>query len=405
MYSSVFGNIILAASLVYLPKVMASDVNTKNKDSLGIVYLQPIVKHPVDAATKDRLNKAIKAMQASNEKELHTKYEHVLGGGYSGNLNTGILTYDGLPSHLPALSLVRDPKSKTCYLKNKSAHVYYYNPYHILRHVSYECASTNPEHNNLYWNEQISLTNGAYAFANDALYAGTQVSAMYWDWLRIHPLHKEDGSEYPLNFALDTVSDNSYFYGGVLFMSGGNSLTFPEHTLNAISSATAFVFDKQNAGLEMSNQSGAILISFMTMSSHAIDYYTKGQNDWTLFSDVAKSGLPLMYTDQPSKDCGEKEPGDNCSIDHLSQYRKDMNPFFASGIYRRAFYLLATTPDWDTKKVFSIIVHADRIYWTSRMGFSKGLCGLIKAAHDFNYNTSDVVNAFEQVGVGASDCE
>lgn len=405
MYSSIFGNLLLGASLIYGSQAIALQVNTANKDASKIIFLPSFTKHTFEGIPTDKLKKAIKAVEASNEKQLLTKYEHVLGGGYSGNVNTGLLSYDGLPSHLPALSLQRDPKTNTCYLKNKSTQIYQYNSYRILRPVSYECASTNPDHNNLYWNDQVEPTNGVYSLANDALYAGTIITSMYLDWFGTSPLHKDDGSPAPLNIAVNENTNNTYYYNGVLFLDSGSESNFPAYSPQLISSYVAYLINMQNANLELSGKSLVIFYAFIQVAAHAITYYMHDQNDWTLYSEITKSGLPVGYSDQPSKDCGTREPGNNCSIDHLSQYHEGLNPFYASGLYRRAFYLLATTPDWNTKKAFMLMVQANRFYWTSKMGFSKGLCGLIKAARDYHYNESDVINAFDQVGVHVKDCK
>lgn len=50
------------------------------------------------------------------------------------------------------------------------------------------------------------------------------------------------------------------------------------------------------------------------------------------------------------------------------------------------------------------MVQANRFYWTSKEGFSHGLCGLIKAARDYRYDELAVINAFNQVGVSSPSC-
>ncbi|WP_171523426.1 M4 family metallopeptidase, partial [Acinetobacter baumannii] len=64
----------------------------------------------------------------------------------------------------------------------------------------------------------------------------------------------------------------------------------------------------------------------------------------------------LRYMDQPSRD--------GRSIDNASQYYNGIDVHHSSGVYNRAFYLLANSPGWDTRKAFEVFVDANRYYWT-----------------------------------------
>ncbi|MCV5569570.1 pre-peptidase C-terminal domain-containing protein, partial [Escherichia coli] len=45
---------------------------------------------------------------------------------------------------------------------------------------------------------------------------------------------------------------------------------------------------------------------------------------------------------------------------------------------------------------------ANQPYWTANSTFDAGACGVVKAAQDMGYNSNDVADAFNQVGVNAS---
>ena len=37
---------------------------------------------------------------------------------------------------------------------------------------------------------------------------------------------------------------------------------------------------------------------------------------------------------------------------------------YSSGVYNKAFYLLATKPGWNTQKAFQAFARANDLYWT-----------------------------------------
>lgn len=80
-----------------------------------------------------------------------------------------------------------------------------------------------------------------------------------------------------------------------------------------------------------------------------------------------------------------------------------MDVHYSSGVYNRAFFLLANTPGWSVKKAFDVYVLANQIYWKPLEDFETGLCGLRNAANDLGYNIKDLTTAFSTVGV-IGDC-
>ena len=76
-----------------------------------------------------------------------------------------------------------------------------------------------------------------------------------------------------------------------------------------------------------------------------------------------------------------------------------MNVHYSSGIYNKAFYILANNTGWGVRKAFGIFLRANKLYWRERSTFNNGACGVIQAAKDFGYEADEVTCAFRDVGV------
>jgi hypothetical protein len=76
-----------------------------------------------------------------------------------------------------------------------------------------------------------------------------------------------------------------------------------------------------------------------------------------------------------------------------------MDVHHSSGVYNKAFYLLATKTGWNTQKAFQVFARANRDYWTSSTNFNQGACGAETAATDLGFTKADVTAAFTSVGV------
>ncbi|TXH39903.1 MAG: hemagglutinin, partial [Burkholderiaceae bacterium] len=85
-----------------------------------------------------------------------------------------------------------------------------------------------------------------------------------------------------------------------------------------------------------------------------------------------------------------------------SKYTSGLDVHYSSGVYNKAFYLLATKPGWGIRKAFEVMADANRLYWTASSTFNTGACGVEKAAANRGYTVADVTNAFSQVGVSCS---
>src|SRR5262249_977546 len=145
-----------------------------------------------------------------------------------------------------------------------------------------------------------------------------------------------------------------------------------------------------------SGQSGGINEAFSDMAGEAAEYYFHGgSNDFKVGAEIFKAaGQALRYMNNP--------PQDGASIDKASQYYKGLHVHYSSGVYNKAFYLLARKPGWNTQTAFKAFAKANQDYWTASTNFNQGACGVESAAQDLGYTKADVTAAFSAVGVSCS---
>ncbi|NIN33615.1 MAG: PKD domain-containing protein, partial [Gammaproteobacteria bacterium] len=147
-----------------------------------------------------------------------------------------------------------------------------------------------------------------------------------------------------------------------------------------------------NSDLIYSGQSGGINESFSDQAGEGAKYYMRGTNDFMCGYDIYKDpDKALRYLYDP--------PLDGKSIDHVNDYYEGMDVHYSSGIFNKAFYLIATSPGWTTRMSFDISVRANQVYWEPSTNFQQGAEGVMNAAVDLGYTCQDVVDAFAEVGI------
>jgi vibriolysin len=134
--------------------------------------------------------------------------------------------------------------------------------------------------------------------------------------------------------------------------------------------------------------------AFSDMAGEAAEFFMNGTNDWLVGAQILKAQGALRYFQDPTQD--------GRSIGHASDYYSGLDVHLSSGVFNRAFYLLANTAGWDTKKAFEVMVRANQLYWTDNSTFDEGGCGVKRAAADASYNVDHVIAAFNTVGVDAT---
>ncbi|SBS29528.1 Neutral protease precursor [Marinomonas spartinae] len=232
--------------------------------------------------------------------------------------------------------------------------------------------------------------NGAYSPLNDAHYFGQVIFDMYKDWLNTSPLtfkltmRVHYGSNY----------ENAFWNGTSMSFGDGKNRFYPLVDINVSAHEVSHGFTEQNSGLIYEGMSGGMNEAFSDIAGEAAEYYTRGKVDWLVGADIIKSSGGLRYFYQPSLD--------GRSIDSASQYNDSLDVHNSSGVYNRAYYLLATKSGWNPRKGFEVFAVANQLYWTANSTFDQGACGVAKAAKDLDYSVADVESAFKTVSVNAS---
>ena len=88
----------------------------------------------------------------------------------------------------------------------------------------------------------------------------------------------------------------------------------------------------------------------------------RGSNDWLVGPRFKGNGLALL-----------RGPGSGTASPsgHASDYYDGIDAPQLR-VYNRAFYLLANTSGWQTRKAFEVFVLANRLYWGPNTTFDQG---------------------------------
>lgn len=249
-------------------------------------------------------------------------------------------------------------------------------------------------------------TNGSVSPNNDAMYFVNEILNLY----REHGITKPLGKDLPLRVMTHIGDYNNAFYIGSIHYSDGSLYAhqqivlgdgggrFSALTQTIISHELSHGFTQNHSNLIYKGQSGAINESFSDMAAIAMKdslqarysfYWDRG--DWSIGREIAFDGKPLRYVDHPAQD--------QVSIDNAKDYKAGIDVHYASGIFNRAFYVLATQPGWTIQSAFDVMIKANENYWVPNASFDSAACGVMQAAIDSGLDSSGVKVAFDDVGV------
>ena len=331
--------------------------------------------------------------------------DHVSGGGLGGNERVGKIIYDGATDDRSALTILRDTQANQCYLENDEVTIYNFATQHL---ASFACSAIDYKHNQVYWDENFEQSNGGYSPANDALYYGGVIKALYQTWYGI-PVLMSQGAPQKLKMVVHVTKDgfpfdNAFWDGRFQEMNFGDGwhLFYPLVSLDIAAHEISHGFTAQHSNLIYTKESGALDESFSDMAAMAAQYFVTGNNTWLIASDILKVNVPaLRFMNNPPEDCLYFT---KCSIDNVRDYKPDMDMHYASGIFNKAFYVLATSPDWNTQKAFNVMVQANRFHWTPTSTFAEAACGVVKATREYGYDVAAAQQAMSSVGIDTQGC-
>lgn len=313
-------------------------------------------------------------IDADTKEVLHRfdSIAHVEGTGPGGNERTGRYHYG---TDFPAFTVSEE--SGDCYMEN--ANVRAVNLNHQTdgnQTFSYDC-----------YENTFKQINGAYSPINDAFYFGGVVYDMYQDWYGTEPL----SFQLTVRVHYGRNYENAFWNGETMTFGDGASNFYPLTDLNVVSHEVSHGFTEQNSGLIYSGKSGGINEAFSDMAGEAAEYFMEGSNDWLVGADIVKGGGAMRYMADP--------PRDGASIGSADDYYSGMDVHNSSGVFNKAYYTLATTDGWGTRKAFEVFVRANQYYWTPSSNFQQAAQGVVDAATDLGYDTADVEAAFAAVDV------
>lgn len=234
--------------------------------------------------------------------------------------------------------------------------------------------------------------NGAYSPLNDAHFFGNATYQMFQEWFGTPPLN----FDLILKVHYGYEYENAFWDGSTMTFGDGASMFYPLVDANVVAHEVAHGFTEQNSNLIYQGQSGGINEAYSDMAGEALEQFVFGEVDWLMGAAIFKDpNGALRYLEQPSRD--------GMSIDHASQYYEGMDVHFSSGVFNRAFFLLATTHGWDVRQAFEVFTYANRYYWQANSTFESAACDTILSASDLDRRWLDVNAAFTAVGVNCSN--
>ncbi|MBM7074168.1 peptidase M4 family protein [Shewanella sp. 202IG2-18] len=380
--------------------------------------------------------------------------EHLLiGTGAGGNPNTGEYYYGDSKDH-PKLDLTVQssangkecvfdtPQVRTVSVHNKAfgkdAKGRFVDPtaQYNNQPISYDCSQSTA-----YQEQEI---NGAYGVTNDAHAFGTIIYNMYEDWFDQSPLQHRDmfgrkvdeqllmrvhyGQNFnnafwdsqEMNFGDGGPEYVSRIIGGIVVGKKKVDAFYPFVTLDVTAHEVSHGFTQYNSGLQgghsdkpgVACEACSINEAFSDMAGEAAKYFAYGKNNFETGEAIVKDpsvigSNSIRSLKNPSADghTVDTEPQYRQMIQDAIDNKAEVDEHAGAGIYDKAFYELATSDNWTTRKAFTVFVDANKLYWHKDTTFDCGARGVIQAAGDNGYSVQDVERAFDAVDVDYSHCD
>jgi len=248
--------------------------------------------------------------------------------------------------------------------------------------------------------------NYAFSPVNDTMFFAQQTLEMYE---KVYGVKNPIGDDLPIRaythlgdmdnaFAIPTIKIKGMLlaHQQIVIGNGDEFLTAPAQAV--LGHELSHNFTSLHSGLMYQGQSGGINESFSDMAAIALQDYLRRDypwywdgEDWTIGREAVKGGQPMRYMDDPTKD--------GMSIGNASGFTDKLDVHITSGVFNKAFYLLAHKPNWSVQKAFQVMVDANMHYWSPIAYYDFAACGVIQAAIDRHLDKTPVIEAFAEVGV------
>src|SRR5690606_36106918 len=331
-------------------------------DDNGRAHLAYVVTFFADSASGGSPTRPVVIIDANSGRILkqYENLQHVeIGTGPGGNQKTGQYEYGTDHGYLDVAQ-----SGSTCTMDNSVVKTV------NLNHgtsgstaFSYTCPRNT-----------VKSINGAYSPLNDAHYFGKVIFDMYDDYVGSAPLT----FKLTMKVHYSNNYENAFWDGSSMTFGDGRNTFYPLVSLDVSAHEVSHGYTEQNSGLNYSGQSGGINEAFSDMAGEAAEYFFNGgSNDFLVGAQIFKGSGALRYMANP--------PQDGASIGHADDYYSGMDVHYSSGVYNKAFYLLANKSGWNTEKAFQAFARANRDYWTASTDFDQGACGVEQAAGDLGF--------------------
>lgn len=373
------------------------------------------------------LNYLVDAHDGSVLKQWDNAHHEKIGQGMGGNTlplpyRAGAFQYGDALSGIPSLGKFDvEIKEGVCSVENNEVKVMSLNNAILamdtfpisasqeqaqqLAAYSYPCSADSQYIH--YADSDTGTTHYAYSPVNDTMFFAQKTIDLYKE---LYGVKQPLGNDLPLRaYTHLGAMDNAFAYGTIFDEDGkilahqqigiGNGedmLSAPSQSV--VAHELSHNFTEFNSGLIYDGQPGGINEAFSDMAAIALNDYLRSRypwywdgKDWTIGRESMLTGEPLRYMDDPAHD--------GRSINHAKDYHDYLDVHYSSGVFNRAFYLLANQPGWSIQKAFQVMVDANQNYWQPNSQFDFAACGVIQAALDKGWDKTAVEQAFAEVGV------
>ncbi len=376
------GDRALAILINRTPAALVAAQRVRNKRAELYVYapsgggrarLAYLTSYVIDGPQPSRPTALIDA----DSGELIRRWEgltHAEANGPGGNEKIGQYQYG---TDFPALNV--EQSGSTCTMRNANVETHDFNQGYSGPVYTFTCPTSEGDG-----------INGAYSPNNDGHHFGGVVFDMYQAYVGSPPLT----FRLTMNIHYGQGYENAFWDGSSMTFGDGANTFYPLVSLDVTAHEVSHGFTEQNSGLEYYSQSGGMNEAFSDMAGEAAEYFDRdGQNDFLVGADIFKgpAGQALRYMCDP--------PQDGSSIGHADDYYEGMDVHYSSGVYNKAFCLLAQTGGWTAETAFKAFARANDLHWNANETFDTGACGVETAAEELGYTVADVTAAFDQVGV------
>jgi pseudolysin/vibriolysin len=170
---------------------------------------------------------------------------------------------------------------------------------------------------------------------------------MYQAYLGVRPISQK----LVMKVHYGSAYENAFWDGSTMNFGDGASTFYPLTSLDVTGHEVSHGFTEQNSNLTYSGMSGGMNEAFSDMAGEAVEYYVRGTNDFLVGPEIFKAAGALRYMANPTQD--------GRSIDNAANYTSALDVHNSSGVFNKAFYLIATTSGWNTRKAFEVMADAN----------------------------------------------